>query len=115
MLAVCVICPWSLWFIFWLLFLRHANRKNKGPKSPDVRVYAQRRGGSRRWGCGGARDVRGAILQAGGLLAYTVWVRSQLWDLYHDLKHYKLDPNPEAKLDIEERAGAVAVPLRCWR
>ena len=43
------------------------------------------------------------------------WVRSQLWDLYHDLKHYKLDPNPEAKLDIEERAGAVAVPLRCWR
>ena len=34
-------------------FVLLANRKNKGPKSPDVRVDAQRRGGSRRWGCGG--------------------------------------------------------------
>jgi hypothetical protein len=31
------------------------------------------------------------------------WVRTQLWDLYADLKDYKLDPNNEAKLDIEAR------------
>ena len=31
------------------------------------------------------------------------WVREQLWDLYHDLKHYKLDPNDEAKLEIAQR------------
>ena len=31
------------------------------------------------------------------------WVRTQLWDLYADLKHYKLDPNPEAKLEIAAR------------
>jgi hypothetical protein len=31
------------------------------------------------------------------------WVRTQLWDLYDDLKHYKLDPNDETKLQIAER------------
>ena len=29
------------------------------------------------------------------------WVREQLWDLYADLKGYKLNPNDQAKLDIE--------------
>jgi len=31
------------------------------------------------------------------------WVRTQLWDLYDDLKAYKLDPNPEAKREIAAR------------
>jgi hypothetical protein len=31
------------------------------------------------------------------------WVREQLWDLYADLKNYKLDPNDEAKLEIAQR------------
>lgn len=31
------------------------------------------------------------------------WVRTQLWDLYDDLKHYKLEPNDEAKLEIAQR------------
>ncbi len=31
------------------------------------------------------------------------WVRHQLWDLYDDLKAYKLDPNDESKLEIDAR------------
>ncbi len=31
------------------------------------------------------------------------WVRTQLWDLYDDLKSYKLHPTPEAKQEIEQR------------
>jgi len=31
------------------------------------------------------------------------WIREQLWDLYADLKDYKLDPNDEAKLQITQR------------
>ena len=31
------------------------------------------------------------------------WVRHQLWDLYDDLKAYKLNPNDESKLEIDAR------------
>ncbi|MFB3084086.1 MAG: transposase [Gammaproteobacteria bacterium] len=31
------------------------------------------------------------------------WVRTQLWDLYDDLKTYKRHPTPEAKQEIEQR------------
>lgn len=31
------------------------------------------------------------------------WVRTQLWDLYDDLKDYKLKPNLQAKLEIDAR------------
>ena len=34
---------------------------------------------------------------------HLAWVRTQLWDLYADLKDYKLDPNDEAKLEIAQR------------
>jgi len=34
---------------------------------------------------------------------HLAWVRTQLWDLYDDLKDYKLNPNPAAKLEIQAR------------
>ena len=34
---------------------------------------------------------------------HLAWVRTQLWDLYADLKDYKLHPNDETKLEISAR------------
>jgi hypothetical protein len=34
-------------------------------------------------------------------------VRSQLWELYADLKAYKAHPSPEKKIDLEARFDAI--------